>query len=135
MILRSEKTETADIIFSKTFDDNASQRRQKMGNYVTVPFFRFYKTFVIAAPIVFVLMFIVYLIANTYFYLLVSEGKMDSDTANMIIGCFRIAPVIISAGILMLGVPAAQKRREKYIRMVEEIHEAEKDKNSIFSRI
>ena len=106
-----------------------------MGNYVTVPIFRFYKPFVIAAPIVFVLMFIVYLIANTYFYLLVSEGKMDSDTANMIIGCFRIAPVIISAGILMLGVPAAQKRREKYIRMVEEIHEAEKDKNSIFSRI
>ena len=101
----------------------------------TVSFFRFYKPFVIAAPIVFVLMSIVYVMANIYFYMLVGEGKIEADTANFYIDCFRMAPAVLSAVLLILGAFIARNRREKYIRMVEEVHEAEKDKKSIFSEI
>ena len=100
-----------------------------------VSFFRFYKPFVIAAPIVFVLMLIVYVIANMYYYMIVGEGKMEADTANAIVGCFRIAPVIVTAGLLILGKFVADRNREKHMRMIAEIHRAEENKPSIFTKI
>jgi hypothetical protein len=46
-----------------------------------------------------------------------------------------MAPAVLSALLLILGAFIARNRREKYIRMVEEVHEVEKDKKSIFSEI
>lgn len=127
------KTETEYISFSKILDHNTSQRRQKMEYNDTAPFFRFYKPFVITAPILFVLMCIVYVMANIYFYMLVVERKMDVDTANFYIDCFRMAPAVLSAVLLILGAFIARNRREKHIRMIEAVREAEKDKKKFFS--
>lgn len=100
-----------------------------------VSFFKFYEPFVIAAPISFVLLFIIYVIANIYFYMLVCDGKMDSSTANFWIACFRNAPFIVPGILLVLGIFAARKKRENYIRMIEEVHESQKDEKPIFSEI
>lgn len=100
-----------------------------------VSFFRFYKPFVIAAPIIFVLMFIVYVYANVEFYLLVARGEMDSATANFWIDCFRNAPPVATALDLIIGIFIARKNREKHLRMIEDVHEAHKDEKSIFAKI
>lgn len=100
-----------------------------------VPFFRFYKPFVIAAPILFIFMFIVYVFANIQFYLLVARGEMDVTTANFWIDCFRNAPPIVTALDLIIGIFVARKMKEKHLRKIEDVHESLKDENKIFEKI
>ncbi len=100
-----------------------------------VSFFKFYEPFVIAAPITFVLLFIVYVWANIYFYMLVARGEMDSATANFWILCFRNAPFIVPNVLLILGIFVARKKRKNYIRLIEEVHESQKDEKPVFSEI
>ncbi len=100
-----------------------------------VSLFRFYKPFVIAAPILFVLMCIVYVWANIYFYMLVSRGEMDSETANFWIDFFRRSPLVITALDLIIGIFVARKKKEKHLRMIEDVHESLKDENKIFEKV
>lgn len=106
-----------------------------MNKQSKVSFYRFYRPFVIAAPITFVLLFIIYVIANIYFYMLVCDGKMDSTTANFWIACFRNAPFILPNVLLILGIFVARKKRKDYIRLIEEVHESQKDEKPVFSEI
>ena len=76
-----------------------------------VPFFRFYKPFVIAAPILFVLMFIICIYADALF---IASEELDPETAAF--------------GMAFFG-------REKHIRMIEQVHEAHKNEKRIFGDI
>lgn len=106
-----------------------------MNRQSKVSFYRFYRPFVIAAPILFVLLCIVYVWANIYFYMLVARGEMDSATANFWIFCFRNAPFIVPNVLLILGIFVARKKRKDYIRLIEEVHESQKDEKPFFSEI
>jgi hypothetical protein len=106
-----------------------------MNKQSKVSFYRFYRPFVIAAPILFVLLCIVYVWANIYFDMLVARGEMDVTTANFWIGCFRRSPLVIRALDLIIGIFVARKKKEKHLRMIEDVHESIKDENKIFEKI
>ena len=106
-----------------------------MNKQSKVSFYRFYRPFVIAAPILFVLLCIVYVWANIYFYMLVARGEMDVTTANFWIDCFRRSPLFITALDLIIGIFVARKKKEKHLRMIEDVHESIKDENKIFDKI
>ena len=106
-----------------------------MNKQSKVSFYRFYRPFVIAAPILFVLLCIVYVWANIYFYMLVARGEMDVTTANFWIDCFRRSPLVITAIDLIIGIFVARKKKEKHIRMIEQVHEAHKNAKRIFGDI
>lgn len=106
-----------------------------MNKQSKVSFYRFYRPFVIAAPILFVLLCIVYVWANIYFYMLVARGEMDVTTANFWIDCFRRSPLVITALDFIIGIFVARKKKEKHLRMIEDVHESIKDENKIFEKI
>lgn len=106
-----------------------------MNKQSKVSFYRFYRPFVIAAPILFVLLCIVYVWANIYFYMLVARGEMDVTTANFWIDCFRRSPLVITALDLIIGIFVARKKKEKHLRMIEDVNESLKDENKIFEKI
>lgn len=106
-----------------------------MNKQSKVSFYRFYRPFVIAAPILFVLLCIVYVWANIYFYMLVARGEMDVTTANFWIDCFRRSPLAITALDLIIGIFVARKKKEKPLRIIEDVHESIKDENKIFEKI
>ena len=98
-----------------------------------VSFFRFYKPFVIAAPILFVLMCIVCVYADAL--IIVGSEEIATETATAWMFFFGSSPLIITALDLIIGVYIARKNREKHIRMIEQVHESLKDENKIFEKI
>lgn len=98
-----------------------------------VPFFRFYKPFVIAAPILFVLMCIVCVYADAL--IIVGSEKIASETATAWMAFFGSSPLTVPALDLIIGIFIARKNREKHIHMIEQVHEAHKNEKRIFGDI
>ena len=98
-----------------------------------VPFFRFYKPFVIAAPILFVLMFIICIYADAL--IIVGSEEIATETATAWMFFFGSSPLVIPALDLIIGIFVARKNREKHIRMIEQVHEAHKNEKRIFGDI
>ena len=97
-----------------------------------VPFFRFYKPFVIAAPILFVLMFIICIYADALF---IASEELDTETAAFGMAFFGSSPLTVPALDLIIGIFVARKKKEKHLRLIEEVHEAQKDEKPVFSEI
>lgn len=97
-----------------------------------VPFFRFYKPFVIAAPILFVLMFIICIYADALF---IASEELDPETAAFWMAFFGSSPLVVPALDLIIGIFVARKNRENHIRMIEQVHEAHKNEKRIFGDI
>ena len=97
-----------------------------------VPFFRFYKPFVIAAPILFVLMFIICIYADALF---IASEELDPETAAFGMAFFGSSPLTVPALDLIIGIFVARKKKEKHLRMIEDVHESLKDENKIFEKV
>ena len=88
-----------------------------------VPFFRFYKPFVIAAPCIY---------ADALF---IASEELDPETATFWMAFFGSSPLVVPALDLIIGIFVARKNREKHIRMIEQVHEAHKNEKRIFGDI